>query len=338
MSSTFPPGKLPLEFLKELLEKNSIKDPRVVVGPRAGEDAAVIEFGPDYLVVKSDPITFATDSIGFYAVQVNANDIATMGAHPRWFMATVLLPRGGADKAMAEGIFHDIRAACSELNISLVGGHTEITVGVDRPIIAGAMLGEVARGRLVTTDGTRVGDRILLTKGIAIEAASIIAREKEEELLRAHPPELISRARNYLYSPGISVVRDALSAMELGRVHAMHDPTEGGLSGGLYEMAMAAGIGLEIQSDSIHVLPEASVLLNHYGLDPMGAIASGALLLAVHPDDADKIREGLISGEIPTFEIGRAVELERGVVLVEEGRTAPMPRFARDEIARLFES
>jgi len=338
MRATFPPGKLPLDFLERFLAAHPQRDPRVVVGPRVGEDAAVIDIGSGYLVVKSDPITFASDSIGFYAVQVNANDIATMGARPRWFLATILLPERGADEAMAEGIFNDLWDACDALDISLVGGHTEITIGIDRPIIAGTMLGEVDRERLITTDGARVGDHILLTKGIAIEATSIIAREKEEELLRANPPELIRRARNYLYNPGISVVRDALSAVELGRVHAMHDPTEGGLSGGLYEMALAARIGLEIQRESIHILPESSLLLGEYDLDPLGAIASGALLLAVHPDDARTVLEGLISRGISAFNIGRAVESERGVVLAERNREIPLPRFARDEIARLFES
>jgi len=338
MSTKFLPGKIPLDFLERLLGAHQQHDPRVVVGPRAGEDAAVIDFGPNYLVVKSDPITFATDSIGYYAVQVNANDIATMGARPRWFLATILLPEQGADEEMAEGIFRDLRYACDHLGISLCGGHTEITIGLDRPIIAGTMLGEVARERLVTTAGARAGDNILLTKGIAIEAASIIAREKEDDLLRSHPPELIRSARDYLYNPGISVVSDALSAVELGRVHAMHDPTEGGLSSGLYEMALAAGIGMEIQRNSIHILPEAGLLLEEYGLDPLGAIASGALLLAVHPKDARTICEGLIQREIPAFEIGRAVEPEKGVILVEGGRKIQMPRFARDEIARLFES
>jgi hydrogenase expression/formation protein HypE len=338
MSIKFLPGKLPLDFLEKLLAEHPQRDPRVVVGPRVGEDAAVIDLGSHYLVVKSDPITFVADSIGFYAVQVNANDIATMGARPRWFLATILLPERKADEAMAEGIFRDLWAACDALDISLVGGHTEITIDIDRPIIAGSMLGEVSKERLITTAGARVGDHILLTKGIAIEATSIIAREKENELLRAHPPELIQRARNYIYDPGISVVRDALTAVGLGRVHAMHDPTEGGLSSGLYEMALAGRIGLEIQQDSIHILPESSLLLAEYDLDPLGAIASGALLLAVHPDDAQTILEGLVQKGIPTFAIGRAVEFHCGVVLIEGERKIHMPRFARDEIARLFES
>ena len=130
-------GKLPPEILGRLLAGTPCTDPRVVVGPRIGEDAAVIDFGATYLVAKTDPITFATDRIGWYAVNINANDVAAMGARPKWFLATLLLPEGSADEGLAEGIFNDIVASCAGLGISLVGGHTEITAGLERPILVG---------------------------------------------------------------------------------------------------------------------------------------------------------------------------------------------------------
>src|SRR5438552_10796636 len=182
MSRPLLAGKLPPDLLASLLAGAATDDPRVLVGPRVGVDAAVLDFGERVLVVKSDPITFATEDVGWYAVQVNANDLAVMGATPRWFLATLLLPEGTTEDAV-RAIFAPLLGACRELGISLVGGHTEITVGLDRPIVCGHMLGEAAPGELVRSDGARPGDRLLLTKAIPLEATSILARERRAALL-----------------------------------------------------------------------------------------------------------------------------------------------------------
>ena len=180
-----PTGKLSYNLLGDMLDRYGARpDPRVVMGPRFGEDAAVIEMPDSYLVTKTDPVTFATEDIGWYAVNVNANDIASRGAEPKWFMATVLLPESGATESLVETIFSQIRGACDDLNITVVGGHTEVTYGLERPIVSGCMLGEVAKDRLVTTSGARPGDTIMLTKGIVIEGTAVIAREKKTELCR----------------------------------------------------------------------------------------------------------------------------------------------------------
>ena len=333
----FPPGKLPHEQLAHLLDRYIPDDPRILVGPRLGEDATVIDVGGDLLLVaKTDPITFATDEIGWYAVHVNANDVACMGATPRWFLATLLLPEGRTDDALVERIFSQIGQACEALGISLAGGHTEITYGLDRPIVVGHLLGEVARDCLVTTGGARVGDVLLLTKGVAVEATAIIAREKAEELAGRFSREFLARCQGFLRVPGISVVRDARVATAAGHVHAMHDPTEGGLATGLWELAWAADVGLEVVGDALPVLPETAQLCQVFGLDPLGVIASGALLVAVSPGDALAIQRALEAEGIPTFEIGRVVEKAAGVTLLAEEGRQPLPRFARDEIARLF--
>src|SRR5512139_1257066 len=153
MSTPFPLGKLPADMLARLLAQVRPVDPRVLVGPGIGLDAAVIDMGDRLLVAKSDPITFATDSIGWYAVQVNANDIATTGAAPRWFLATILLPASRADEALAQEILGQIHRACTNIGVRLVGEHTEITYELDRPIVVGTMLGEVTHERLVTSSG-----------------------------------------------------------------------------------------------------------------------------------------------------------------------------------------
>ena len=336
-ANILPLGKLPHEQLSRLLKKYVLDDPRILVGPRLGEDATVIDFGEILLVAKTDPITFATDEIGWYAVNVNANDIACMGATPRWFLATLLLPEGRADDALVERIFAQIGGACESLGVTLAGGHTEITHGLDRPIIIGIMLGEVTREQLVTTGGARVGNALLLTKGYAIEATAIIAHEKATELAARFSSEFLARCRVFLHDPGISVVRDAQIAAAAGRVNAMHDPTEGGLATGLWELAWAADVGLEIDASALPLLPETAQLCQIFDLDPLGVIASGALLMAVAADDALAIRQALEAESIPVFEIGRVAEKTVGVNLVTAAGQRPMPRFARDEITRLFE-
>jgi hydrogenase maturation factor len=329
-------GKLPAEHLARLLARYAPSDERVVLGPGVGHDAAVISFGDRYLVAKTDPITFASDEIGWYAVHVNANDVACTGATARWFLATLLLPEAHTDAALVDTIFDQIARACAELGVELVGGHTEITHGIDRPIVVGCMLGEVAPERLVRPDGARQGDALLVTKGIAVEGTAIIAREKNSGLAGLDG-SLLERCRGFLYDPGISVVRDAAVATAAGEVHVMHDPTEGGLATGLWELAEAAGAGLEVDEAAIPVLPETRTLCAQLGLDPLGLIASGALLLAVAPEGAAAILAALDEAGIAAARIGRVVEREHGLVLRSATGERSLPRFKRDEITRLFE-
>jgi hydrogenase maturation factor len=289
-----------------------------------------------YLVAKTDPITFATEEIGWYAVHVNANDVACTGAAPRWFLATLLLPQVGTDEALVDDIFDQIARTCDQLDVALVGGHTEITHGFDRPVVAGFMLGEVAPEDFVRPDGACPGDVLLLTKGVAVEGTALIAREKGSSLKNVEP-SLLERARSFLQDPGISVVRDAATAVNAGEVHAMHDPTEGGLATGLWELAEAAQVGLVVDYASVPVFEETIVLCEALDLDPLGLIASGALLLAVAPGDAEDIREALEAADIAAAQIGHVVAREEGRVLRVEGRERPLPAFDRDEITRLFE-
>ena len=195
-------GKLPPQLLERLLGKVAPTDPRVVMGPRLGEDAAVLDMGDRYLVATADPITFATDEAGWYALHVNANDIAVRGARPTWFLATVLLPEGGATEATVERLFADLGEACAELGVALIGGHTEVTAGLPRAIVSGCMLGEVEKDRLVTTGGARPGDTLLLTKGVPLEGAAIVARERAAEAgRRGVAADVVKRARTSCAGP-----------------------------------------------------------------------------------------------------------------------------------------
>ncbi len=337
MSGFLPVGKLEMDYLEQLLARYTQVNERVVVGAAVGEDATVIDFGDRYLVAKTDPITFATEEIGWYAVNINANDVATTGAIPRWFLATLLLPEGGTDRAMVEGIFSQLSDACRQLGVSFCGGHTEITYGLDRPIVVGQMLGEVERDKLVTTAGAQVGDALILTKGIAIEATSIIAREKARELANKYSADFIDRCRGFLRRPGISVVREAQIATAEARVHAMHDPTEGGLAMGLCELAQAADVGVLVHQERIEVLPETALLCADYGLDPLGVIASGSLLIVLSPEDSTRVVEKLAEAGIAAAAIGKVVAKEEGLKLMAGGVARDLPYFERDEITKLFE-
>lgn len=342
MGEPLATGKLPPDLLASFFKRLPRSDPRIIVGPGIGQDAAVIDAWSEdaagrYLVVKTDPITFATEEIGAYAVRINANDIACMGAHPKWFLASVLLPAGRADTAMAEAILRQITEACDGLGIALAGGHTEITHDLTRPIVAGMMLGEVEKSKLVTTRGARIGDVVCLTKGIPLEGSALIAREKAEELrARGFAPNFIARAQGLLDLPGISIVREALIAADAGLVSAMHDPTEGGLATGLAELAEAAQVGLYIDEAAIPILPEGRELCSAFGLDPLGVIASGSLLLTTSEDRFKPLCERLESAGIPCTAIGRVVPPEHGLTLSRGGTHRPLPRFATDEISSLF--
>ena len=339
MTQTLATGKLPANLLSSLLAREPRFDPRVIVGPGIGQDAAVIDMGDHYLVAKTDPITLATDDIGWYAVNVNANDVACMGARPKWFLASILLPAGHADAKLAEAIFTQITGACASLGVSLVGGHTEITYDLSRPLVIGAMLGEVGKDKLVTNAGAHLDDVVLLTKAVPLEGTALIAREKENDLVkRGFTDEFISRAKRFLRDPGISIVREALIAAEAGLATAMHDPTEGGLVTGLWELAQAAQVGLLIEEEQIPFSKEGSELCAAYGLDPMGVIASGSLLLTAPAEKANRLIDLLTNASIPCTAIGRVVSRENGLALMRGGQRRAFPRFEVDEITRLFGS
>ena len=331
-------GKFPAGLLERILAKVDISDPRVVVGPRVGEDTAVLQTGGSLLVAKSDPVTFATDQIGWYAVQVNANDVACTGGTPKWFLATILVPERFTEDE-AEAVFDQILEACRSIDVSLVGGHSEVTYGIDRPIIMGTMLGEVEQDRLILTGGAQEGDSIVVTKGIAIEGTALLAREKSSQLLQAGmTQQAIDKAASLLSVPGISVLHDARIACASSRVHSMHDVTEGGLVTGLREVAKASGLGLAIEESSVPILSECQEVCEALGLEPLGLLASGALLITVPTADVPGLLTSLEGEGINGFEIGTMIEAAEGLQMVEFHGETPLPEFSRDELARYMSS
>lgn len=329
-----PIGKLPPKLLKDLVARLGSSGGRVVVGPGIGMDCAVIEFGDRYLVAKTDPITFTADQIGWYVVHVNANDIATTGARPAWLLVSAMFPAGKTAQGDVEAVFDDVVRACAAIDVKFVGGHTEITAGLDRPILTGTMLGEVARENLVTPRGARPGDVILLTKWVPIEATSILATAFADRL-RDLPEDLLRRGRSSITDPGISIVREAVAAADAGGVTAMHDPTEGGLAAGLWEMATAAGVSMLVQADAIPIPETARAICGKLALDPLACIASGALILTADPERSSRVLSAIQQLGVPAVEIGE-VRSGAGVQLEADGETEDLHWPEQDALAALF--
>jgi hydrogenase expression/formation protein HypE len=333
---SFKTGKVPSDALRRLVfNRLGVPTERVLSGPGVGEDAAVIDMGDRVLVAKGDPITGAEGNIGWLSVHINANDIASTGARPLWFVCIALLPEG-ADESMLKGIMDDIHEACLEVGVSLVGGHTETTPGLDRPILVGFMMGEAQRDRYVTTGGARPGDLIILTKGAGIEGTAIIASDLRDHLKGKVDDQVVERGAGMVR--WISVVPEAMKAVEAGSPNSLHDPTEGGLINGLWEMAEAAGVGMKVDRASIPIPDETRQICGAMGVDPLRLLGSGALMITAQPDEAEKIMEALTEEGISASVIGWVTPLSEGRLLVDEkGNHEPIEAVEQDELYRILD-
>jgi hydrogenase expression/formation protein HypE len=329
-----PPGKLPADLLERSLAGIHPGDPAVLVGAAVGEDAAVIDVsGDEALVLASDPITLAIDSMARYTVLVNANDVATSGATPRWLLSTLLFPPGSsASEVLA--MTRDIQEACAAYGVALCGGHTEISDAVSRPLVVGTMAGVAALSELVDKRDMREGDHILLTKGVAIEGTGLIAREFGARLLEAGLSAAeIAEAAGFLERIGI--LEEAGIARTFAGVTALHDVTEGGLATAVREMGAAGGRRLRLHLENIPVYPQTARICAALGLDPLGLIGSGSLLITCSAADAGPLREALTAAGIEVADIGEVGAEGEGIEAFRDGLPAEWPAFARDEVSRL---
>ncbi|MFP4613277.1 MAG: HAD-IA family hydrolase [Spirochaetaceae bacterium] len=331
-------GKLPNDLLAELLaELHPTED--LVVPPAVGEDVAGIDAGDlGILLAKSDPITFPTDRIGRYAVVINTNDVLCAGGRPRWFLVTAVFPPGTTGWRVRE-IFRDMRKAADELEIDVIGGHTEISDGVSRPLVSGALLGTTAREGLLSKRNIRPGDRIIMTKRPGVEGTAIIADEFATSLRsRAVSPTTIEEAARFVEL--ITILPEARVATESGLAVALHDVTEGGVATALEELAAAAAVGLEVDLDTLEPYPETGAFCGALGIDPLGLIGSGSLLIAAREENASRLVEKLHAANIDAREIGVATAAsdtaDAGVVGKRGDRDVSFPHFEGDELARLY--
>jgi hydrogenase maturation factor len=327
LASELPTGKLPPELLSSLvLGRLGVRRAETVVGARLGVDAAAIALGADEVcILTSDPITTATSGAGRLAVIVVCNDVAVMGAEPVGVLATLLFPAGSSPSAIRE-LTEDIDATARELNVEVLGGHTEIAPGIAAPIAVLTGVGRARRDRLVTSAGARVGDALVLTKAAALEGTYILAGDFAARL-GSVSAELLAEAQGY--GQELSIVAEARVAHALG-AHAMHDPTEAGVVGALWEMAEASGTGFRVSVDRIPVRPATRAICAVLGVDPLRLIASGALLIAC-PDGAQ-----MVAGLPAAVQIG--IVTEEGRVLAHaDGHEEEVVALGRDELYRVLE-
>lgn len=331
------PGKLPHEALRDLLQRYTNSDPRTILGARLGEDATAIDMGERILLVTSDPITFTTADAGYYAVHINANDIYCLGGRPRWFLVTLLLPEKTTTPELVESLFAQIHTTCQAEGIAYCGGHTEVTMGLERPLIVGHMLGEVAKEELIDKHAIEAGDRLVLAREAPVEGAALIARTKADELYLHYSEEFVERCKNLIHDPGISVRPLFEVAKQHRMIHGLHDPTEGGIRTAIVEISRAADLGVVVQEAHIPILPEGKLLCDHFGLDPLGCLASGSLLIAVDAREAslllsDFAAAGIMAADIGVFTAASSVPLLQNA----EGVRRLHPQ-EQDEIVKLFQ-
>lgn len=333
------PGKLPGPILDHLVTAYRTRPNRsVIVSPGYGRDAAALQLDPSgQLIVKSDPITFATDAAARYLIAVNANDIVCLGGVPRWLLVVALLPERSTTESLVEQLFADLRDACDATHISIIGGHTEITVGVDRPLLIGTMLGIPGPQGILKPGGAQADDDLLVTKWVGIEGTALLARERSEDIRSTVGEAALTRAAKLLRHPGISIIDDAEAALSVPGVTALHDPTEGGIATAIHELAAASRCGAEILADAIPILPETQTLCDHFGLDPLGLLSSGALLMSVSPSRRDQVEAECRRAGITVTHIGKLVAPEEGFTMIRDGQRQLLPRFDSDEVTRVFQ-
>ncbi len=328
-----PVGKIQEDVLGQLLAVARRECPDLRLAPDFGEDAAVVKIGSRLVAVGADPITFATPRPGFFAVQVNANDLAVTGALPRYFTLTVLLPPGACAEDAVE-IVADACEAADAHGMVLIGGHTEVTEAVRSTVVSVTMFGELMRPEPVRTGDGQPGDTVIQVNALGIEGTAILASAHRDELASQIGTALVDRAAGFSTDPGLSVVAPAVFAASRLGVRAMHDPTEGGIATGLRELGTASGTGIEIDPAALLVAPETTAICDLLGYDPLGIISSGCLLLTV-PGDRDAASVELLRGA--GFDAGRIGVLTETsgefVMRTGSGPACVLPTFTVDELA-----
>jgi hydrogenase maturation factor len=333
-SPILPVGKVSKDVLERLVF-TCLGTPsnRLIIGPKVGEDAALIDMGDKILIAKANPITGAVNRIGWLAVHVNANDVAVRGARPLWYMSIVFLPEGSKENLL-ETIMKHQHKACNEIGVCVVGGHTEVAPDLNRPIIAGFMMGEVSKERFISTGGARPGDLIILTKGAGIEGTGIIANDLEAELGMNVKTDVIDRGKLFLNR--ISVLEEALTASRMDGVTSIHTPTEGGVLNGLLEIANASGFGFRIFAEKLLVADETKIICEALGIDPLRLLSSGSLLIVAKPEAIDQVLDALIKKGISASIIGEFKEGE-SVIVDQNGVETTAVFVEQDELFRILE-
>jgi HAD superfamily hydrolase (TIGR01509 family) len=328
-------GKLPNDILEDFLAHVAVADPSVIVWPGVGEDTAAVTVGDQgVLTLKSDPITFVTDAIGYYAVVINANDIATSGATPRWFLATLLFPPQ-TTPAEIRTTMSELHAACRQWNITLCGGHTEITDAVTRPVVTGMLVGTVTRARLIDKRRIRPGDKVFVTKQVAVEGTAIVAQEFGDDLQHLGVSKNAIE-RMCAFKKHLSIMPEAGIAARTRGVSAMHDITEGGIATALTELSIAGKHRIRVDLNTIPIFPETAKIGRLFRIDPLGLIASGSLLICCRAKDSQRLVRRIRQAGIEITCLGEVLSPGRGIEAFRKSRKVLWPSFDADELTRLY--
>lgn len=321
-------GKLPSDVLeKRILSSFRFKREEVLVRSKVGEDCSVLDFGEYACVVSTDPITGASNEIGRLAVHISCNDVAANGVEPFGLLFTILAPEGTTLEVLQDIVRQAAEEAAS-LKVEIIGGHTEITPAVNRIVVSTTAIGRAAKDRVVTSSGAKPGDYIILTKWVGLEGTAIIAHDFEKRLRGRMDDALLESAQAMMGH--ISVVKEGMIAGKMGAT-AMHDVTEGGVLGALWELAEASGVGLRIYEDKIPVRPETRTICEEFGLNPLKLISSGCMLITCR--DGQGMLEALNREGIPASIIGEVVE--EGRTLVSGEREEPIDPPESDELYKV---
>ncbi|MEE8182479.1 MAG: AIR synthase family protein [Candidatus Thorarchaeota archaeon] len=324
------PGKIPPDILERLVFTHlGRNDPDLILGPGIGQDASLIRIGNRVIVASTDPITGSIEDIGWLAVHVNANDVATFGVAPKWFLTSIMLPVGSTAAEVGR-IMSQIDSAAKTLGITVAGGHTEITEGIEKPIVAGFMLGETSEGNYVTSSGAQPGNAIVITKTVGIEGTAILAAEGREVLSKDLDVTVLDEA--LALRSQISVVSEGLSAFKTGHLTAMHDPTEGGLAGGLHELCDASGVGFEVELDLIPIHHTTKLLCDAIGVNVLELISSGCMLMTCDSNHVDDVIAAIESKNVQATILGRTIEDEEKRLIYSEGAAVQLARPSADAL------
>ena len=324
-------GKIPNDILKSVVI-NKIKNKReeIILRPRIGEDCSIADFDGNLIALSSDPITGTPEDIGHLAVHISCNDIASCGAEPVGILVTLLLPVG-TTKEDLEFIMAQICKEADSINVDIMGGHTEITTAVSRNVAICTSIGKVQKGSIVQTSGAKPGDYVVITKSAGLEGTAIIAKAKEKELIAALGQRTVENAKSFINS--ISVVKEGMIAAQFG-VNAMHDVTEGGVLGAVWEIAEASGTGVTVQRDDVPVAPETKAICDYFGIDPLKLISSGSM--AISCEDGPGLVEAMEKNGIKAAIIGRITAGDEKKVIFE-GREYVLNQPDTDELYRVVE-
>jgi hydrogenase expression/formation protein HypE len=329
--SRLPLGKIPIEILNEVVFKNlGAKRKELALGPSAGVDGAVLNVGNKSIVTSMDPITGAIDRLGWLSLNINANDVATFGVQPAFYLSCIMLPQT-ADRKTVETITSQIDTAAKNMGIAVIGGHCEVTPQLKNAIVVGCAIGLTEKGKYVTAVGAQNGDKLILTKSAGLEGTAILATDREPKAKKFLNAAELRRARKFY--DRISVVADAMTAYKTGAVDAMHDPTEGGVAGGANEIAYASKLGVRVYEERIRVEAETTKICEAFRIDPLQLISSGALLIAARPEFSHDVITRLMDNNIQAREIGEFVpNKNRRTLVCSDGSERPLPTPSSDHL------